>query len=38
MTPMEWAILLVAVLVVIAVVLYLADNELVLELATELID
>lgn len=38
MTPVEWAIIAVIAIVVIALVLAVVDTELLLELGTELID
>ncbi|GGM74525.1 hypothetical protein GCM10009017_25620 [Halarchaeum rubridurum] len=38
MTPIEWALVLVVALVIVAAVLYLVDNELLLELVTEVVD
>lgn len=38
MTPVEWAIIAVIALVVLALVLALVDTETLLELGTELID
>ncbi|GAA0296278.1 hypothetical protein GCM10009066_08460 [Halarchaeum salinum] len=38
MTPIEWAVVLVVALVIVAAVLYLVDNETLLELVTEVVD
>ncbi|QLC32652.1 hypothetical protein EFA46_004330 [Halarchaeum sp. CBA1220] len=38
MTPVEWAVVIVVALVVIAAILSLVDNETLVELAAEVID